>query len=164
MAIPEGPGGGLQSPRVPGGGKRATLVSPAALGILRRGNDGVIQLDVDLPDRPGEFAKVLGILAAENINIDAMSANSGAGRSYVSVITDAPIKARQSLAKAGYECAQRTVLVVQLPDTPGAFAGLAHRLGAAGVDILSVVQLENVGDHVQLAISVDNMDAARGLV
>ncbi|HII39823.1 MAG TPA: hypothetical protein HA326_01230 [Thermoplasmata archaeon] len=124
----------------------------------------MIQLDVDLPDRPGEFAKILRILAVEKINIDAMSANSGAGHSYVSLITDQPIKARQSLAKAGYECVQRTVLAVRLQDTPGAFAALARKLGGAGIDILSVVQLENVGDHVQLAISVDNMDVARRLV
>lgn len=119
---------------------------------------------MDLPDRPGEFAKLLGILAAENINIDAVSANSGAGHSYVSLITDQPIKARQSLAKAGYECTQRTVIVVSVPDSPGGFAKLARRLGDARVDILSVVQLENVGDRVQLAIGVDNLDGARGLV
>jgi len=124
----------------------------------------VIQLDVDLPDHPGELAKILGILAGEAINIDAMSANSGAGHSYVSLITDQPIKARQSLAKAGYECAQRTVIVISVPDTPGGFAALARKLGDAGVDIQSVVHLEVMGDHVQLAIGVDNLDAARGLV
>jgi hypothetical protein len=124
----------------------------------------VIQLDVDLPDHPGELAKILGILAGEAINIDAMSANSGAGHSYVSLITDQPNKARQSLAKAGYECAQRTVIVISVPDTPGAFAALARKLGDAGVDIQSVVHLEAMGDHVQLAIGVDNLDAARALV
>ncbi len=124
----------------------------------------MIQLDVDLPDHPGEFAKILGVLAAEAINIDAMSANSGAGHSYVSLITDQPIRARQALTKAGYECNQRTVLVISLPDAPGAFAALARKLGEAQVDIRSVVQLENVGDRVQLAICVDNMDAARALV
>ncbi len=124
----------------------------------------MIQLDIDMPDRPGELAKLLGILAAESINIDAMSANSGSGRSYVSLITDQPIKARQSLTKAGYECSQRTVIVVSLPDTPGAFAALARKLGDAGVDIESVVPLEAMGDRVQLALGVDNRDAARGLV
>ncbi len=124
----------------------------------------MIQLDVDLPDRPGEFAKILAVLAAEEINIDAMSANSGAGHSYVSVITDQPIRARQSLSRAGYECTQRTVLAISLPDTPGAFATLARKLGDAGIDILSVIPLENIGSRVQLAISVDNLDAARALV
>jgi len=124
----------------------------------------VIQLDVDLPDRPGEMGKILQLLASEKINIDAMSSNSGAGRSYVSLITDQPIRARQCLGKAGYECAQRTVIVVSLPDTPGSLAALARRLGEAGVDIQSVVQLETMGDRVQLALGVDNLDAARSLV
>ena len=79
----------------------------------------MIQLDVDLPDRPGEFAKILRILAVEKINIDAMSANSGNGHSYVSLITDRPIKARQSLRKAGFACSQRTVLVVRVTAWPG---------------------------------------------
>ncbi len=124
----------------------------------------MIQLDVDLPDRPGELAKLLGILASESVNIDAMSENSGSGRSYVSLITDQPVKARQSLSKAGFACTQRTVLVVALDDAPGAFAALAQRLGDAGVDIQSVVQLEVVGSRVQLAIGVDNGDAARAVV
>ncbi len=124
----------------------------------------MIQLDVDLPDHPGEMGKILHLLASEGINIDAMSANSGAGHSYVSLITDQPIKARQSLTKAGYTCAQRTVIVVSVPDTPGAFAALARKLGEAGVDIESVVHLAAVGDHVQLAVGVDNRDAARAVV
>jgi hypothetical protein len=54
--------------------------------------------------------------------------------------------------------------VISVQDTPGAFARLARKLGDAGIDIQSVVQLENVGDRVQLAIGVDNLDAARALV
>ncbi len=124
----------------------------------------MIQLDVEVPDRPGELAKVLDLLAMAKVNIDAMSANSGAGRSYVSLITDQPIKARQSLRNAGYACTQRTVIVIALHDSPGAFAALARKLGAAGLDIRSVVPLENIGDRVQLAISVDDVDKARALV
>ncbi len=124
----------------------------------------MIQLDIDLADHPGELAKLLGVLGAASINIDAMSANSGSGHSYVSLITDEPIKARQSLRKAGYECNQRTVIVVSLPNTPGALAALAHTLGDAGVNIESIVPLEDVGDRMQLALGVDNRDAARALV
>lgn len=124
----------------------------------------MIQLDVELDDRPGELAKLLGILAKESVNIDAMSANSGRGRSYVSLLTDRPVRARQCLRKAGYACSQRTVIVVSVADLPGALAALARKLGDAGVDVQSVVHLESVGDRVQLALGVDNRDAARALV
>ena len=124
----------------------------------------MIQLDIDLPDRPGELAKLLGVLAKESVNIDAMSANSGGGRTYVSLITDQPIKARQSLRKAGYDCSQRTVIIVSVADTPGALAALVRKLADAGVDIQSIVHLEAIGDRVQLAVGVDNRDAARALV
>ncbi len=103
-------------------------------------------------------------LAAESINIDAMSANSGSRHTFVSLITDQPIRARQCLRKAGYTWSQRTVIVVSLDDRPGSFAALAHRLGEAGVDIESVVPLEVVGDRIQLAVGVDKRDAARALV
>lgn len=117
-----------------------------------------------MPDRPGELAKLLKFLAAESINIDAMSANSGSQHTFVSLITNQPIKTRQCLRKAGYAWSQRTVIVVSLDDRPGSFAALAKKLGEAGVDIESVVPLEVVGDRVQLAIGVDNRDAARALV
>ena len=117
-----------------------------------------------LPDRPGELGKLAAILGEADINIDAMSENSGGGRSYMSLLVDQPTKARQLFDKAGYENASRTVLVVRIPDKPGALAELAHTLGGAGVDIQSVVHLETIGDHVQLAIGVDNLDKARSLV
>ncbi len=124
----------------------------------------MIQLDVEVPDQPGELAKVLDLLATEKVNIDAMCANSGDGRSYVSLITDQPVKARQSLRKAGYTCTQRTVIVISLPDGPGALAAVVRKLSGAGVDIKSVVPLESVGNRVQLAIGADDVQKARALV
>lgn len=124
----------------------------------------MIQIDLDMPDRPGELAKLTAILGEARVNIDAMSAASGAGRTYMSLLVDQPTNARQLLEKAGYRLASRTVLVVRLPDRPGALAKLAADLAGAGVDVQSVVQLETMGDHVQLAIGVDNLDKARSLV
>ncbi len=124
----------------------------------------MIQLNVELPDRPGELAKLTALLGDAGVNIDAISAASGGGRSYMTLLVDQPTKARQALDKAGYACSSNTVLIVRLSDHPGALAELARKLGAAGVDIVSVTQLEGLGDHVQLAIGVDNIDKARSLV
>jgi len=124
----------------------------------------MIQIDVELPDRPGELAKLAALLGDSEININAISAESGLGRTYMSLIVDQPAKARGILLKAGYGCFEKTVLVVRLPDRPKALATLARKLGDAGVDITSIIQLESIGGHAQLALGVDDLAKARGLV
>ncbi len=128
-----------------------------------RGDD-VIQLDVDVPDRPGELAKLSAILGDARINIDAISAESAGGRSYMSLIVNQPMQAREALMKQGYACSTRTVLVVRLDDRPGALASLARKLGDAGVDVVSMIHLGTVGGHAQVAMGVDNLEKARALV
>ena len=129
-----------------------------------KGRRSVIQLDIDVPDRPGELAKLAAILDDARINIDAISAESTGGRSYMSLIVNEPMQAREALMKGGYACATRTVLVVSLENRPGALAGLARRLGDAGVDVLSLIHLGTIGGHAQVAIGVDNLEKARSLV
>lgn len=124
----------------------------------------MIQIDIDVPDRPGELAKLAAILGTAGINIDAISAESAGGRSYVSLIANQPAQAREALVKHGYTCSTRTVLVVRLDDKPGALASLAKRLGDAGVDVVSAISLGTVGGHAQLALGVDNLEKARSLV
>lgn len=124
----------------------------------------MIQIDVDVPDRPGELAKLATLLGGAGLNIDAISAESTGGRSYVSLIVNEPVQAREALMKVGYSCSTRTVLVVRLDDRPGALGALARKLGDAGVDIVSVIHLGTVGGHAQLALGVDNLERARALV
>lgn len=124
----------------------------------------MIQIDLALADRPGELGKLATTLGDAGININAISAESAQGRTYMSLIVDQPAAARAVLKKAGYDSSERTVLVVRLPDRPKALAGLARRLGDAGVDITSVIHLESIGGHAQLALGVDDLAKARTLV
>jgi len=124
----------------------------------------VIQLDVEVPDRPGELGKLADALGTAGVNIDRISAETGGGRAYVSVIADQPAAARAALKSAGYPFRERTVLIVRLDDKPGALADLTRKLGTAGVNITSVIHLETVAGHAQLAIGVDDLARARSLV
>jgi len=131
---------------------------------LPRERRSMIQIDIEVPDRPGELAKLAAILGAAAINIEAIAAESASGRSYVSLIVSQPVQAREALMKHGYVCSTRTVLVVRLDDKPGALAALAKRLGDAGVNVMSAIHLGTVGGHAQLALGVDNLEKARSLV
>src|SRR5438876_10344532 len=88
----------------------------------------MIQIDVDVPDRPGELAKLAAILGATGINIDAISAESAGGRSYMSLIVKQPMQAREALMKNGYSSAMWIVLVVRLDVKPVAFSLLVRKL------------------------------------
>src|SRR5882762_572655 len=131
---------------------------------LPRERRSMIQIDIEVPDRPGELAKLAAILGAAAINIEAIAAESASGRSYVSLIVSQPVQAREALMKHGYVCSTRTVLVVRLDDKPGALAALAKRLGDAGVDVLSLIHLGTIGGQAQIALGVDNLEKARSLV
>src|SRR5438128_1595428 len=54
----------------------------------------MIQIDVEVPDRPGELAKLAAILGDAGINIDAIGAESAGGRSYVSLIVNEEMPSR----------------------------------------------------------------------
>src|SRR3989449_7982080 len=121
----------------------------------------MIQIDMEVPDRPGELAKLTAILGEAGINIDAIGAESAGGRSYVSLIVNQPMQAREAIMKSGYTCSTRTVLVVRLVDKPGGLAALARKLADAGIDVVSAIHLGTVGRHAQLALGADNLERAR---
>jgi len=123
-----------------------------------------IQFDVVVKDRPGELGKLAAALGDKGVNIEAISAATGGGTGYVSLLITETMRTREALRAAGYEFVERTVLTVQLEDRPGRLGELAKRLGGAGVNITSVVTLSSGGGRVQMAIGVDNLERARSVV
>jgi len=123
-----------------------------------------IEFDVVLPDRPGELGRLASTLAEKGVNIDAIAAHTAFGKGYVAVLPAEPGRARDALKGAGLTFTEKTVLTVQLEDRPGTLAELAKRLGAAGVNITSLVPIGARGGTVQLAIGVDDVEKARRVV
>src|SRR2546425_12160192 len=99
----------------------------------------MIQIDMEVPDRPGELAKLAAILGDAGINIDAIGAESTGGRSYVSLIVNQPMQARGAVMKSGYAWSMRTVLGVRPGDKTGALAAPAPEPGEARVDGVNAI-------------------------
>jgi hypothetical protein len=92
-------------------------------------------LSVTLENKPGQLAKVGAALARAEVNIKAISVVDSTEVGIVRAVVSSAAKARAALKKAGLSVVQSPVLVVTLPNEPGALAGAAKKLAAAKVNI-----------------------------
>lgn len=88
------------------------------------------ELFVVVENRPGALGDLLGVLAREKINIEAIGLFHDVAKLSVS---DAG-RAKKALMNK-YQVETREVLKLDLDNKPGAFAFVASRLGSAGLNI-----------------------------
>ena len=91
----------------------------------------ITELFVVVEDRPGALGELLGHLTKEKINIEAIGLFQDIAKLSVSD-TD---RAFKILTKHKYQIQRRKVLRIDLDHKPGAFALVASKLGAAGINI-----------------------------
>jgi hypothetical protein len=93
------------------------------------------QLSVALENKVGQLARVGAALARARVNIEAMSVLDSAEVGVVRMVTSSNAKARAALKKAGFNVVQQPVLLVKLPNEPGALAAAAKKLASRGINI-----------------------------
>jgi hypothetical protein len=93
------------------------------------------QLSVAVENRPGQLAKIGAALARAKVNIEAICVIDSADVGVVRVVTSSNAKARAALKRAGLQAVQQPVLIVKLPNKPGALGAAARKLAAAGINI-----------------------------
>ena len=93
------------------------------------------QLAIFLDNRPGMLSRTCQALAAAHINIQALSIVDTMDHAIVRMVVDKPKEAEQALAKLHAMVQRRDVIVMDVPNTVGALAGIAERLGEAGINI-----------------------------
>ncbi len=89
------------------------------------------ELFVVVENKPGALGELLGYLAKEKINIEAIGLFQDTAKLSVS---DLP-RATKALAQRKYQVETREVLRLDLANKPGSFAFVASRLGSAGINI-----------------------------
>lgn len=91
----------------------------------------ITELFVVVENRPGALGELLGHLAKEKINIEAIGLFQDLAKLSVSDVD----RAMKALQQGKYQVEVREVLRLNLDNKPGAFAFVASRLGAAGINI-----------------------------
>src|SRR5580658_6268928 len=93
------------------------------------------QLALFLENRPGMLARVCDALAAEKINIYAISTSDTVDHIVVRMVVSDPARALFVFEAHGTLVVEDEVLMVDGDNKPGALAKLAHRLADAKVNI-----------------------------
>jgi hypothetical protein len=114
------------------------------------------QLTVTCENCPGTLAKLTRILSTAKVNIVALNAGSAGAMGYVQLIVTNPTKAKKVLKAQSIPYYEERVLMVKLPNVPGALSRFASKLAAKGINIGAAYQTAVEGSErasVVLAVS-----------
>jgi hypothetical protein len=93
------------------------------------------QITVFLENKPGRLANVLAALAAEKVNITALSVMDKHEHSVLRLTTDDPPKTTQVIQKLNTPFTEAEVLVVELKNQPGALSHVCEVLATEHINI-----------------------------
>jgi hypothetical protein len=93
------------------------------------------QITVFLENKPGRLANVLSALAAEKVNITALSVMDKHEHSVLRLTTDDPAKTSQVMHKLNTPFTEAEVLVVELKNQPGALSHVCEVLATEHINI-----------------------------
>ena len=115
------------------------------------------QLSVFLENRPGKLASVTRVLAAEKINLRAMSLAEAPDFGIVRLIPENIDKAEKILKERGFLVKQNHVVAAVIDDKPGALDYAVNLLAENGMNMEYMYAfLSPSKDHACMVIRVDN--------
>lgn len=123
------------------------------------------QLTIPLENRAGVLAGVTAVLAAEKINIRAISITSFGGSGLLHVMVEDPQRGRKVLVKAGIPAELKEIIAVLIADRPGGLDSLLQLLSASGINIENAYGfvIESRKNAV-FVIDVEDPDTAREML
>jgi hypothetical protein len=119
-------------------------------------------LTLYLDDEPGELARVGDVLGAAGANIAGLCAlTTGGGQAELHILVHDATAAFEALHAAGVRiAAEQEVLVLDIEDRPGALGEIAHKLGAARINLT----LAYLATNTRLVLAADNLADAKSAV
>ena len=93
------------------------------------------QLSIFLDNRPGTLARTCQALAKEGLNILALSISDTVDHAVVRMVVNDAKKAAQVLKALHATVQEREVILMDIPNQPGALAKVAEQLAEAGINI-----------------------------
>jgi len=93
---------------------------------------------LDAPDRPGEAARLLGVLQEEGVNLLALSGFPSGRRAQVDLVPEDPARLRAVARRQRWKLTgPKKVLLITGEDRIGALVGVAEKLAGAKINIVA---------------------------
>jgi hypothetical protein len=96
------------------------------------------QITIVTEGRPGVIAEISEALAAANVNIETLDAETIGSSSVIILTVDRYDTALQALARTPFHAVSEDAIVVQLSDKPGELARIMRRFKEASIGLQSV--------------------------
>ena len=120
----------------------------------------VKQLTLTALSKPGVLARICGVLSDAGVNLVAICAADGDGRSKLRMLVSDPARAKQALAAAKLRCGEEPALLLTQDDKPGSLGRVVARLAAAKINIKCTYATTGGGGTAQIVLVVPNPDKA----
>jgi len=122
----------------------------------------VKQISIFLENKPGRMCEMTEVLAANKINMRALSLAETEGFGIVRIIVDDVYDATTVLKDAGYINKLTSVVVVELPDVPGGLNKILKVFAEAQInlDYMYALSAETSRDKAYMVFRVSDHKAA----
>ena len=125
----------------------------------------VKQLSAFIENKAGRLAELAETLAANDVDVSALSLADSADYGVARMIVSDPEKAAKVLRESGVICKITSVLAVAMEDTPGGFAKVLHLLKNQSHEIKYMYACISRHEGKALMIfSVEDVNAAEALI
>lgn len=123
------------------------------------------QITILAQSRPGIVAEITEALAAQNINIETLDAESIDEAGVILLTVDRYDEALQVLSRMqSIKAFSADAILVKLKDQPGALAQIARRFKQANINMRSIRIVQRTPGESVVAICAENNDAAMRLL
>lgn len=95
----------------------------------------ILQLSVLIPNKPGEFCKVVNIMSERNINCLSVSTYDTRDFGILHLIVDQPQQLQSALEEKGYTVMANRVIAVRMDHRPGYMNQILTEMGNANINI-----------------------------
>lgn len=115
----------------------------------------VTQLTINLPNRPGEMAKISEMMGEVGVNILALFVSTATGKGLMRFVADNPEKAAHILASRGLEVSTQEVIAAETPHHAGGLLAVLNPLRRAKINVDYIYPCIQTGESTILIVGAE---------